>query len=127
MKDIPGFDGKYAITEDGRVWSNPKRYGRKGNLFHAGKWRTHSVHHKGYLRVHLALPNGKWKPFFIHRLVAVTYLEPVEGKNQVNHKNSDKTDNRVENLEWCTGSENIRHSVTSGTWGRWKNAQRENA
>lgn len=60
----------------------------------------------GYYRVHLS--PGK-KRFPIHRLVADAFIPKTEGKTQINHKNGIKTDNRVENLEWCTASENCLH------------------
>lgn len=49
-----------------------------------------------------------------HRVVAIAWIPKIEGKDFVNHKNGIKTDNRIENLEWCTHEENIRHSVTTG-------------
>ncbi len=68
----------------------------------------------GYLRADLNLPGEKAIQQSIHRLVAETWLENPKNLPQVNHKNGVKTDNRVENLEWCTAKENIQHSFATG-------------
>lgn len=70
---------------------------------------------KGYLRVTL-WNNGIGNKKMVHRLVAEAFIEnpnPAEF-TQVNHKNSCKTDNRVENLEWCSGEYNVRHMIANG-------------
>jgi hypothetical protein len=118
MRDIAGLEGRYAVTSDGRVWSCPKKFGREGNLFHQGKWLNQQLDHRGYLRATLPRPDGRWKPTLVHRLVAEAFIPKIDGKDQVNHKNSDKRDNCVSNLEWCTCAENIRHSIDAGTFGR---------
>ena len=65
---------------------------------------------KGYLEVTLYDANGNHKKFLVHRLVADAYIPNPHGKPQVNHIDGDKTNNSVENLEWCTNSENNKHA-----------------
>jgi len=62
----------------------------------------------GYLQVHL-WNNGKCRNTLVHRLVAEAFVPNPDRKPQVNHKNGDKSDNRADNLEWVTASENQRH------------------
>jgi hypothetical protein len=111
MRDIPGYEGRFAVTEDGRVWSHPKpatgAFKGRGTL--PGKWLT-GCNSRGYRCVGIGHKNLQ----AIHRLVALTYLPRVLGKNHVNHKNGNKADNRVENLEWCTQKENNQHAWRTG-------------
>lgn len=67
---------------------------------------------KGYLRIGL-YKNNVCKIHFVHRLVAKEFLQRIVGKHWVNHKNGIKSDNRVDNLEWCTMEENMTHAVSS--------------
>lgn len=104
MIDIKGYEGLYAITEDGQVWSY-----RNNRFLKPGK------HPRGYLCVNL-WRDGKQKTFLIHRLVAEAYIEndSPETKTFINHCDGIKTHNWIKNLEWCTPSENIRHAYDTG-------------
>ena len=96
-KVIPGFEQRYAIS-------------RAGEVLEIATKRRLNIRPKpdGYYWLTLR-ENGKYKNFYIHRLVAQTFIPEVPGKTQVNHKNGIKSDNRVENLEWVSPGENSRH------------------
>lgn len=108
--------GKYAISNIGRVktvmcrnrfgWYAPK----KERILFQFKNK------EGYMQVGLYTMIGRLKSFKVHRLVAETFIENKHNKPQVNHLNSVRDDNRVENLEWCTNSENQIHSVRFGNY-----------
>lgn len=117
MKDIPGFERLYAVTEDGRVWSYPKvvKNGRKyaRATSYGGRFLNPTVFSCGYFYVGLNAPNKK-KKGRVHRLVAMAFIPNPLNLTQVNHKNGNKLDNRVENLEWCTHKQNMKHGARLG-------------
>ena len=88
----------YQVSNTGRVRSL-KRH----------KMLTLRKQHKGYLQVHLRV-GGKDVVPKVHRLVATAFIPNPNNLPQINHINGDKTDNRVENLEWCTNGQNLKHS-----------------
>ena len=96
-RDIPGYLGLYKISNLGNV----RRYGRKQNL--------RCMERNGYFVVHLSNGNAKW--FYVHRLVALAFIPNPDALPQINHKNECKTDNRVENLEWCTAHYNTNYGT----------------
>lgn len=103
LKPVKGFSGIYEVSESGEVFSiNYRRSGKHTRL-------STIKHNKGYRTVVLT-KSGKSRHFLVHRLVAEAFLAPKNGKSLINHKNGDKSDNRVKNLEWCTHSENLQHS-----------------
>lgn len=99
MKDIIGYEGKYAITEDGKVWS-----------YQSKRFLATSTHRNGYLKVSLWKDN-KQKTFFIHRLVAEAFIPNPNNLPQVNHKDEDKTNNNIWNLEWCDREYNMNYGT----------------
>ena len=102
FKPIPGYEGRYEAGDLGNIRSLPK-IGRKAVMLKKVTLPN------GYQQVRLYDSAGDFKCWPPHRLVALTFLPAVEGKNCVNHKDLDKTNNRVENLEWCDHTENIHH------------------
>lgn len=99
MKDIQGYEGKYAVTSCGKVWSYKNQ-----------KFLSPWTNGKGYLLVTLCA-DGKTKNHRIHRLVAEAYIPNPEGKPQVNHLDENKINNSVNNLEWATAKENINYGT----------------
>ena len=98
-KEIEGFP-KYYIEDDGRVWSE------KSN-----KYLTLQTTSTGYLYVNLRDSEKKQHLKLIHRLVAEAFIPNPEGYKEVNHKDEDKTNNQVSNLEWCTRTYNINYGT----------------
>lgn len=107
--DIPGWEGRYEVSDDGRVRS--WWYGKKHLT--VGRELKQKLDKYGYAVVCLHYGSTKKHPT-VHRLVASAFLPNTDGKPQVNHKNGIKTDNRVENLEWSTNVENIQHAFDTG-------------
>ena len=104
MQTFKSVAPDYEVSNLGNVksyWNDPPRI------------LTPVPNKDGYLRVNLHI-GGKSKFYYIHRLVAEAFIPNPEGKPQINHRNGIKTDNRIENLEWCTQSENNRHAYATG-------------
>ena len=107
MIDIPGYEGKYAVTIDGQIWSYPKNGAGKK---HMGKFLKPYPNQKGYYRVELGASTVKKNNrFFIHRIVASVFIKNEHNKEQVNHIDGNKQNNCFSNLEWCTNTENMEH------------------
>lgn len=103
---VAGFDGIYAVTNDGRVWSCQR-----------GLWLKPRRQNSGYLFVSLyGSGDRSFKNFTVHRLVACAFVPNPRGLRCVNHLDGDKDNNRAENLEWVSHSENMRHAVEHSLW-----------
>jgi hypothetical protein len=116
VRPIPGYEGLYSVTEDGRVWSEVRavHHRHSGTILIGGKWLKPARRRDGYLYVAL-LRNAVQKFSPVHRLVALAWLPAAaEDAKWINHKNGTKTDNRAVNLEWCTPSQNITHAYRTG-------------
>jgi hypothetical protein len=101
-KPIVGFEGCYVVTSDGRIFS-----------VRNGKYRERklAMDRGGYLVVSL-WANNKNKQFKVHRLVAEAFIPNLKNKRCVNHKDGDKQNNSISNLEWVTHGENKHHAFS---------------
>ena len=109
QKDIAGYEGLYAVTTDGRVWSYPGKNGRRSRFL------LPYLDTRGYDTVSLHR-DGQRKIMSVHRLVALTFIPLIEGKPHVNHMDGNKSNNTVENLEWVTLLENLQHARALGLY-----------
>lgn len=113
--DIKGYEGVYAISDDGRVYSHSRlvkaSFGRM--ILMKGRWLKQNVNANGYLYVSLYNDNGR-RNCLVHRIVAQHYLGNGEPSQQVNHIDGCKSNNSVANLEWVTPSGNVLHSYKIG-------------
>ena len=101
-KDIEGFEGLYQVSNLGRVKSLNYNHTKKEKILKL------QLHGTGYLLVVL-YKESKGKIYQVHRLVVQAFIPNLENKPQVNHKDEDKTNNKVENLEWTTRKENCNY------------------
>lgn len=103
-KDIPGYEGRYQISENGQVWSivSNRIIPPKTNKY-------------GYHKIRLS-NRGVHKFYFVHRLVLLTYQGLCSCLLQVNHIDANPLNNHISNLEWCTPKENAQHAVKLGRY-----------
>lgn len=108
IKEIKGYEGSYAITSLGRVWS-----------YRRNIWLSEFYVGRGYAAVRLC-SLGKETDKKVHRLVADAFIKNPDNKPQVNHINGDKKDNRAVNLCWATSRENHQHACDMGLNSHFK-------
>lgn len=99
-REIEGYDGKYQVSNLGRIWSNKSKQYLK----------SYPANH-GYLRLTLYGADGKPKGESHHRLVARAFCPNPNGYTEVNHIDEDKTNNNASNLEWCSRERNCNHGT----------------
>lgn len=110
-KDIKEYEGLYQVSNLGRIRSLDKYRKGKNNtkVFVKGRILKQNKDKDGYLQVNLS-KNNKQKTFKSHRLVAMAFLINKNNLPQVNHKDENRQNNCVSNLEWCTEKYNCRYS-----------------
>lgn len=108
-KDVEGYESLYQISNQGKVRSLDRSVINNGSIqFIKGKILKPINNGHGYLYINLC-KDSKIKRTAIHRLVAKAFIYNPDNLSQVNHKNEIKSDNRVENLEWCDSKYNANY------------------
>ena len=102
-RPVPNYEGIYRVNNIGQI-QNIK----------TGHYLKYGLNEQGYLRTFLYNKKHERKFFFVHRIVCSAFHDNPFNLPQVNHINMNKTDNRPENLEWCSQSYNIKHSFDNG-------------
>jgi len=116
-KDVVGYEGLYEVSDSGEVRSRDRYI--KTDIRHVksrlikGKILFQNLKSNGYKTVDLS-KEGKVKTTSVHRIVAEAFLSNPDGLHFVNHKDSNRSNNAVDNLEWVTSSENRKHGITNG-------------
>lgn len=119
-KDVVGYEGLYEVSNTGLVRGVDRLIFNHGsNSFHkrSGRIMARFIM-SGYYAVSISKGN-KYKATFVHRIVASAFIPNIEGKEQVNHKDFNRLNNNVENLEWVTIQENLEHRDLHGH-NAWK-------
>lgn len=114
-KDIANYEGLYQISSLGRIKSLEKKVNNSETTQRIVKERIMRLGKtpKGYIQTSLAKKQVNTK-FYSHRLVALHFITNPENKPEVNHKDGNKSNNEICNLEWCTRSENSKHAFDTG-------------
>lgn len=109
-KDVIGYENDYEISTYGRVRSKDRiiSYANGSKRLQNGRILKQYKNTSGYMYVHLSRKK-KRELKFIHRMIAESFIDNPKGKSEVNHKDNDKLNNYVDNLEWVTRSENMEH------------------
>ncbi len=111
MKEILGYEGLYAVTIKGKIWAYAKNA-----TWHTDRILKPWLIGNGYEMVMLYKTGEKPRKFLVHRLVAMTYISNPNNLREVNHKNGNRLDNRIKNLEWISSKENKIHAIKLGLY-----------
>lgn len=111
-KDIPDYEGIYQASNLGKIKSLPKniKMPKGGYRKQKEKFLKFSIDKDGYFKTTIC-KNKKPKTYYVHRLIAKTFIKNKENKSFVNHIDGNKQNNCVNNLEWCTAKENVNHAI----------------
>lgn len=114
-REIPNFS-KYQVSNLGRVKSIDRYTKARGNeiIHRKEKLLKSFINKKGYKQVTLYDDNGNIKTMRVHKLVAEAFIENKDNLPQVNHKDGNKLNNVVSNLEWITNYDNMQHAIKNG-------------
>ena len=111
-KDVKGFEKSNEISSLGRLRTKDRliKHSKFGTANLKRRYKKFRLNRDGYLRCNIK-ENGKSKDLTMHRIIAQAFIPNPKNYRNINHINGIKTDNRIENLEWCTSSQNIQHAV----------------
>lgn len=118
-KDIDGYIGHYQVSNLGNVRSldryitKTNGHGCEYSILIKSRILKQKKTQNGYLSVMLYDRNHNHKTIFVHRLVAIAFIPNIMNYPQINHIDGNKTNNKMENLEWCTASYNSKHAFQS--------------
>ena len=114
MIDVKGYEGIYAVSEDGKVWVYPRHF-KQGFFMKTQVNVNRKDRIKPFLDEYLKLEkDGIQKRHSVSRLVCSAFIKNSDNKPFVNHKDGDRLNNHISNLEWVTASENMKHSQDTG-------------
>lgn len=118
-KPITGYEQFYEVSNLGKVRCVERLIVMPTYTYiKKSKELTQFKDGRGYLHVKLYDGSGNPKSWTTHRLVALTFIPNPENKSSINHINGNKLDNRLENLEWCTHAENMKHASKLNSWDK---------
>lgn len=115
-KEIPGTNGFYSASNEGRIRSEPIETGGPGPT--RGNILKQYLKRKGYHGVSILVPGRKKADGMVHRLVYLAFNGPIPAGMTVNHKDTNKSNNTPDNLELMTNAENVKHGFANGCYGK---------